>query len=230
MVSNHRKMHCLIDDRETALLAVAEASQAIASVARERLILGDAVLRNTAKEDCCMAIFERKRLDDFVASLQNGHLQEQMARLDDAARHGIETWLVLEYHPIVHDQWLHVYSWLISIHTQPENRLKIMHTPTVCATWLFIDRCASMLQRQEPVARLSQWAPPKKRHLSVYLKTLLAIPAVSWKRAQSIQSIYPTMLVLADAIRAKPAEVQSSLSRSIGRQAAANVLSGFNEP
>lgn len=221
-------MHCLIDDRETALLEVAQATKAIADVTKERLVLGDVVINDATNS--CMAIFERKRLDDLVASLQNGHLQEQLGRLEEAAAQGIETWLVLEYHPIRDDLWPHVYSWLISTLARPEPRLKVMQTQTVYATWLFVDRCSSMLTRKEPVARLSQWAPPKKRHLSVYLKTLLAIPAVSWKRAQSIQSMYPTILVLADAIKAEPTTVQSSLSRTIGRLAATNVLTGFNEP
>lgn len=220
-------MHCVIDDRETSLLGVALPAKAIRTVVRERLTLGDILLKDAAS-GTAQVLMERKRMDDLLASSKTGHLMEQMERMDAC---NLETWLIVERHPegLADDQRHHVFSWLIETLTRPNNHVRVMQTNSVTDTWLFVQQRASMLARTTAVARLSHWQPAKRRHLSVYVKALLAIPGISWKRAEHIKAMYPTMLTLANAIKTEPSVAHARLSKLIGKAAAKQVLDGFLE-
>jgi ERCC4-type nuclease len=222
-------MHALIDDREVQILNHAlttPETDIISRITKQRLVLGDILLCH-ANEPAVCAVFERKRMDDLLSSLRSGHMQEQLARLVETKH---ESWIVIEDNPAdTHsDQRAHVFSWMIEILTDPDyGNIRLVSTTSVRDTWLFVYQRASMLVRSGSSSRLSRWNPPKRRHLSVYTKTLLGIPGVSFKRARSIQDLYPTLLSLCSAVHSEYEVAHAALRKAIGPATTSSVLKGL---
>jgi ERCC4-type nuclease len=218
-------MYAVIDDRETHLIDHINTCQTnTLAVHIKRLILADILLCGTTDDDV-LCVIERKRLDDLIGSLHSGHMQEQLERLKESAK---EVWIVIEHHPGHEDQKGHVMSWMIEILTNADyNNMRIVNTASVADTLLFIQKRASMLNRKEPSCRLSQWAPSKKRHLSVYLKSLLGIPGVSFKRAAAVRTLYPTLINLCTAIVNEPEMTEVRLKNAVGKSATRSIVDGI---
>ena len=219
-------MYAIVDDRETQIIKHAKQGPCQPlGMHVERLLLGDVLLCDNSEDNNVLCVVERKRLDDLLTSLHSGHMQEQLERLKES---GKEVWILIEHHPGHDDQRGHVLSWMIQILTDVNCcNLRMVATLDVADTWRFICKRASMLGRQDPSCRLSKWAPPKRRHLPVYLKALLSIPSISFKRASAIRTLYPTMVCLCSAVMSRPEATKAELQRLVGKPATENLFDGL---
>lgn len=201
----------IVDDREHDLIDRLTAVQATFKV--ERLPLGDIIIENNGTT----CIIERKRTDDFAASISDGRWREQKARL--AASGAIIVYLIEGslYHQNKPPETLSSAMW----NTMLRDKMWVIQTRGIEDTTLHL------LSLQKKIGRdikgnsgvKSLLSKRKRKEDNVFLLMLMSIPSVSERIATKLVTQWPTLKELQEQLRINSKQlrtIQVTAKRKIG--------------
>lgn len=201
----------IIDDREHDLIDRLTAIQATFKV--ERLPLGDIIIENNGTT----CIIERKRTDDFAASISDGRWREQKARL--AASGAIVVYLIEGslYNQNKPPETLSSAIW----NTMLRDKMWVLQTRGL------EDTALHLLSLQKKIGRdikgnsgvKSLLSKRKRKEENVFLLMLMSIPSVSERIATKLTEHFSTMKELQEQLRTNPKQlrtIQVTAKRKIG--------------
>lgn len=201
----------IVDDREHDLIKKLTAIKATFKV--ERLPLGDIIIEHKGTR----CIIERKRTDDFAASITDGRWREQKARL--ATSGAIVVYLIEGslYHQNKPPETLSSAIW----NTMLRDKMWVLQTRGLEDTTLHL------LSLQKKIGRdikgssgmKSLLSKRKRKEENVFLLMLMSIPSVSERIATKIVALWPTLTELQEQLRTNPKQlrtIQVTTKRKIG--------------
>lgn len=201
----------IVDDREHDLIDRLTAIEATFEV--QRLPLGDIIIERNGTR----CIIERKRTDDFAASITDGRWREQKARL--AASGAIIVYLIEGslYQQNKPPETLSSAIW----NTMLRDKMWVLQTRGIEDTTLHL------LSLQKKIGRdikggtgiKSLLSKRKRKEENVFLLMLMSVPSVSERIATKLVAQWPTLKELQEQLRSNPKElrtIQVTAKRKIG--------------
>lgn len=175
----------IIDDREHALIDRLKAVGAKFSV--KRLPLGDIVIENSGTT----CIIERKRTDDFAASISDGRWREQKARLKKSGAivvYLIEGSLYQQNKP---PETLSSAIW----NTMLRDKMWVLQTRGIEDTTLHLIQLQKKIGNDicTSTGMVSLLSKRKRKTDNVFLLMLMTVPSVSERIADAIVLRWPTL-------------------------------------
>lgn len=206
-------MRMQVDYRERDLIERFKAENVIFSC--ENLPLGDImIIRNGVT-----AIIERKRTDDFAASITDGRWREQKARL--AASGAIVIYLIEGslYGQSKPPETLSSAIW----NTMLRDKMWVIQTRGIEDTSLHLQQLVRKIgtEIKGGSGMTSLLSKRKRKCDNAYQLMLMALPSISEKIAASIVTEYPTLVALQEQLGKEPAklrELKISSKRNIGKR------------
>lgn len=249
-------VHLTLDDRERALSAALEAAihahprgRAAFVLETRRLVLGDVSLRAPDAPDAEILV-ERKREDDLMASLFDGRLSEQGARLvahaaAERAR-GRRCWIVLLVEgggrpatsappPLPSPEARHLLKTLVSLAADPAHLCLRAADVIESAAYLLTLWKTLVLARPSDASAGDPLPPPPRRTGPIYNRQLACVPGMSPARARLVRDLYPTCVALCAAVQSDAAGVAARLgealrNRPLGERLVAALLDNPEPP
>lgn len=201
----------IVDDREHDLIDRLTAAQATFKV--ERLPLGDIVIEHNGTT----CIIERKRTDDFAASISDGRWREQKARL--AASGAIVVYLIEGslYHQNKAPETLSSAMW----NTMLRDKMWVLQTRGLEDTTLHLLSLQKKIGRdiKGGTGMKSLLSKRKRKEENVFLLMLMSIPSVSERIATKLVAQWPTLKELQEQLRSNTKQlrtIQVTAKRKIG--------------
>lgn len=201
----------IIDDREHDLINRLTSIKATFKV--QRLPLGDIIIAHNGTR----CIIERKRTDDFAASITDGRWREQKARL--AASGAIVVYLIEGslYQQNKSPETLSSAIW----NTMLRDKMWVLQTRGI------EDTALHLLSLQKKIGRdikggsgmKSLLSKRKRKEENVFLLMLMSIPSVSERIATKLVAQWPTLTELQEQLRTNPKQlrtIQVTTKRKIG--------------
>lgn len=202
-----------VDDREHDLIERLKAENV--DFQTKRLPLGDIVILKNG----ITAIVERKRTDDFAASITDGRWREQKARL---AASGCIVIYIIEgslYGQNKPAQILSSAMW----NTMLRDKMWVVQTRGIEDTSLHLQQLVKKIgaDLQRGSGMTSLLSKRKRKCDNAYQLMLMALPSVSERVAGALVSEYPTLSALQTQLRAEPKklrQIRISDKRCIGKR------------
>ena len=183
----------IIDDREHDLIDRLKAEKVEFTI--ERLPLGDIKIENEGH----MVLIERKRTDDFAASISDGRWREQKARL--AASGAIAIYII---EGSLYGQNTPPKT-LVSalVNTMLRDKMFVIQTRGLEDTSLYLQQLAKKVGReiQGHTGMKSLMSKRKRKVDNAWQLILMAVPNVSERIAAVLIASYPTLTSLQEQLR-----------------------------
>jgi len=200
-----------VDDREHALIERLRYGKVKFEVAR--LPLGDIVIENQG----VTAVLERKRTDDFAASITDGRWREQKARL---AQSGCIVIYIIEgslYGQSKPAATLSSAIW----NTMLRDKMWVLQTRDTQDTAMHLQQLVGKIgvHIHGGTGMRSLLSKRKRKCENAWQLMLMAIPSVSERVATAIVDKYPTLLALQQQLRDNPQalrDIHISAKRRVG--------------
>lgn len=211
----------IVDDREHDLITRLTAEKANFSV--ERLPLGDILFTHNGTT----CIVERKRSDDFAASITDGRWREQKARLKESG--AIVVYLIEGslYHQSKPADTLSSAIW----NTMLRDKMWVLQTRGLEDTVLHLLTLQKKVGRsiQGSTGVRSLLSKRKRKVDNVFLLMLMSVPKVSERVATALVAEWPTLRALQNQLETEPealCQIQITPKRKLG-PAILNALKTF---
>ena len=208
-----------IDDREHDLIQQLKLDNVDFEV--ERLPLGDIVIEHCGTT----CIIERKRNDDFAASISDGRWREQKARLQQSG--AIAVYLIEGslYHQKKPPETLSSAIW----NTMLRDMMWVIQTHNLQETSMHLQQIAKKIGKtiKGGTGMVSLLSKRKRKADNVFLLMLMAIPSVSEKIATALIAQWPTLKQLQAQLDTDPEKLKIPVTKK--RKIGPAVVSALKE-
>ena len=209
----HEIVNMIVDDREHDLIARLQLENV--DFVKKRLPLGDILYENNGTT----CIVERKRTDDFAASITDGRWREQKARLKESG--ALVVYLIEGslYHQNKPPETLSSALW----NTMLRDNLWVIQTRGIEDTVLHLLQLRKKIgvEIKGGTGVKSLLSKRKRKIDNVFLLMLMSIPGVSERVATAIVQKWPTLTELQTQLREEDKalrSVQVTSKRKIGKK------------
>lgn len=206
-----------VDFREHDLIARFKAEGVEHTV--KSLPLGDIIIENNG----VTAIVERKRTDDFAASITDGRFREQKARLMASGAIVIYLMEGTLYGQSKPPETLSSAIW----NTMLRDKLFVIQTRGIEDTSLHLQQLAKKVGRdiKGSTGMTSLLSKRKRKVENAWQLMLMAVPSVSERVASVLVAEYPNLTSLQQQLRQNPDQLRKLVvgKRNIGKKTIANL-------